>query len=562
MGADGLRVPGPAPHATPFEALAQRWLERNVSYGVLTTDTQGVIRSFNRWLERATGRNASDVIGLRLVEAFPEIEERNLWNFFEEALEGHTRVLSQRLHEYLLRVRTDVAGFSWMQQSVQIAPLADDSQFVGTIVVITDVTERVAREQKLREEIAARSKALEDEQHARAAAALASEELRERAEELETVLRSVPAAIWISSDAACTQIRSNPEGAKLLRSPVAANVSASGPPDLVRARPFREITPDGRPLASDELPLQVAARTGEDVKNAELSFLFDDGEVRHAFGNATALRGADGNVRGVVAAFIDVTDLRQTERERDELLARERSLREQAERAASLAEMFVAVVGHDLRNPLSAIYTGSSYLAETAQTDREKRVLQRVLRSVQRMTRMIDQILDLSRIRSGSGLAMKRAHCDLRLVAERCREEIAAGRPAIVDIETRGSSVGEFDADRLEQVLSNLIGNAVEHSPAGAHVQMNIDGSDPKLVSICVQNPSTIAKEDLCSLFEPFRRGRSGTSSGGIGLGLYITRAIVEAHGGTVDVSSSAEEGTRFCVRLPRSDPKDGASSP
>jgi PAS domain S-box-containing protein len=138
---------------------------------------------------------------------------------------------------------------------------------------------------------------------------------RERALELETVMRSVPAAIWITHDPQCHRIVGNPASYRILRMAEGTNSSATTPSGASPDRTFREYR-DGRPVAPDQLPLQVAAREGIDVENTELTFVFSDGSAKHVLGNAAPLRRADGTVRGAVAAFIDISEWKRSEQAR------------------------------------------------------------------------------------------------------------------------------------------------------------------------------------------------------------------------------------------------------
>jgi signal transduction histidine kinase len=142
---------------------------------------------------------------------------------------------------------------------------------------------------------------------------------------------------------------------------------------------------------------------------------------------------------------------------------------------------------------------------------------------------------------------------DLRDVVSRVVQELTStmGQDR-VRIDMDGDTHGRWDADRLAQVFSNLVANALEHSPEGAAVRVSVDASDGSRITVVVQNPGTIAPELLPELFEPFRKAGQQAKSRGLGLGLYITKQIVEAHGGTIDVSTSADAGTRFRVVLPR----------
>jgi len=117
-----------------------------------------------------------------------------------------------------------------------------------------------------------------------------------------------------------------------------------------------------------------------------------------------------------------------------------------------------------------------------------------------------------------------------------------------------GDANGHWDHDRLAQVLSNLVGNAIQHGDTGAPIIVRIDGTDAATVGLHVHNRGTIAPQHLPSLFDPFRRAAAKGSSPGLGLGLYITKLIATAHGGDVSVTSDDEKGTTFSVSLPRGD--------
>lgn len=169
------------------------------------------------------------------------------------------------------------------------------------------------------------------------------------------------------------------------------------------------------------------------------------------------------------------------------------------------------------------------------------------------MTRMIDQLLDLTRSRSDTGLRVTPAPLGLGTLARSIADELSLANPdRAVNLEVRGDAQGEWDADRLGQVLSNLMGNAIEHGAPAEAVRVCIDGRDPESVVIETHNAGSIGEEHLASLFDPFRRASTeASSSSGLGLGLYITKVIAQAHGGNVSVASGPE-GTTFRVELPR----------
>jgi signal transduction histidine kinase len=253
------------------------------------------------------------------------------------------------------------------------------------------------------------------------------------------------------------------------------------------------------------------------------------------------------------------------ERQREER-ARVRELNDLRE-AVRYRELFASILAHDLRNPLNTLLMGTQVLMESADAHGQQ-VLTRMQDSGARMARMIEQVLDLTRSRQGEGIALIRGAVCLGDLAASIVSELALAYPdAHLELQVEGDTLGEWDRDRLAQVLSNLIGNAIEHgaradgaradgartNPEPFHeVVVRVDGRDPAQVLLQTHNLGTIPAEALPSLFDPFKPARAGAKrTRGLGLGLFITRLIVTAHGGAISAASDAG-GTRFQVRLPR----------
>jgi signal transduction histidine kinase/PAS domain-containing protein len=228
--------------------------------------------------------------------------------------------------------------------------------------------------------------------------------------------------------------------------------------------------------------------------------------------------------------------------------------RRELARAVEYNEKFTAMLGHDLRNPLNAITTTAQLLERRAVTPDIARRAARIVRSAERMSRMIAQLLDLARVRAGGGLRVQTEQLDLAALCQLVIDELRQVYPgASIELTTTGALRGSWDGDRLAQVISNLAGNALEHGEPGAPVQVDIDGSDPERVSIRVENRGAISEDVLATLFEPFRGVHyRSQNTRGLGLGLYISREIVAAHGGRIEVQSSGDAGTRFDIVLPR----------
>jgi two-component system, sensor histidine kinase and response regulator len=232
-------------------------------------------------------------------------------------------------------------------------------------------------------------------------------------------------------------------------------------------------------------------------------------------------------------------------------------LRERTE-TLRLNEMFTAVLGHDLRNPLSAILTSADLLNRRSDDEAVRRTAARMLSSAKRMSRLIEDVLDLARARLAGGIPLKRGPTDLEGLVHRVVQEHQAAYPGRrIDVFRDGDLTGDWDADRLAQAASNLIGNALQHGDADAAIQVRLDGAAEDFVSLSVSNAGGISRDLLPHLFDPFRGAARQTGRGegraeGLGLGLFIVQQIVSAHQGRVDVDAARDTHTVFHVRVPR----------
>ncbi|HKT74721.1 MAG TPA: hybrid sensor histidine kinase/response regulator [Steroidobacteraceae bacterium] len=219
-----------------------------------------------------------------------------------------------------------------------------------------------------------------------------------------------------------------------------------------------------------------------------------------------------------------------------------------------LNEMFIAVLGHDLRNPLNAMLTSAHLLQESSPEDGTKDIAARIVSSGRRMTRMIEDLLDLARARLAGGIPLQREPVDLGTLVPRVLREHGATFPTKpIELDRVGDLTGSWDADRLAQVASNLVGNALQYGDDHHPVRVKLDGTADDLVVCSVVNAGSIPEEVLPSIFDPFRGGSMRTGrSDGLGLGLFIVRQIVQAHGGDVDVRTGDGNQTTFTVRIPR----------
>jgi len=219
------------------------------------------------------------------------------------------------------------------------------------------------------------------------------------------------------------------------------------------------------------------------------------------------------------------------------------------------------VLGHDLRNPLGAI-TASAFQLTRAESlgPRERQAVERIRRSGARMARLIDDILDFARSRLGGGIPVTRQRMNMAEVCKATLEELQVTYPERqLLFEVHGNTWGEWDPDRVAQVLSNLVFNALQHGREGVPVRTTVRDAGSEVLLEVHNEGEPIPEELMPRLFDPFKRrpedqrpheGKSGTRS--LGLGLHIVRQIALTHGGEVEVHSTAQEGTSFTVHWPR----------
>jgi signal transduction histidine kinase/DNA-binding response OmpR family regulator len=230
----------------------------------------------------------------------------------------------------------------------------------------------------------------------------------------------------------------------------------------------------------------------------------------------------------------------------------------EATKAVHLNELFAGVVGHDLRNPLAAIMAATQLLLARDEVGSGGPALQRILASTERMARMIDQLLDFTRVRAGGGIPSDPQPMDFAVVAHEVVGELQDAHPdSDIVFETKGTLAGTWDPDRLAQLVSNLVSNAIEHGRRDIPVLIEADGTRADVIMLRVSNAGAIPVEILPVVFEPFRgRQHKRDKKSGLGLGLYIAQQIALVHGGTIELVTSDLQRTTFAVTLPRTNKK------
>jgi len=281
----------------------------------------------------------------------------------------------------------------------------------------------------------------------------------------------------------------------------------------------------------------LSARAGEEAKVEGLEAGADDYLVK-PFGARELVARVEGAVKAAQA------------RRKMEALA------EELHQRADFEEQLIGIVSHDLRTPVSAILLGVIALLRGEElSDRQTKSVVRIQSSAERASRMIRDLLDFTQARLGGGIRIERRATDLHELTRDVLEEIEATHG---DRELRwsraGDGRGEWDPDRLGQVVQNLVTNALKYSPANTPVRIETHAEDGGVVLSVHNEGAPIPPERLGSIFQPLQRASGEVDKAGrsIGLGLYIVKQVVDAHGGRIGVESTAEAGTTFTVRLPR----------
>ncbi|MFP2907036.1 PAS domain-containing protein [Pyxidicoccus sp. 3LFB2] len=281
-----------------------------------------------------------------------------------------------------------------------------------------------------------------------------------------------------------------------------------------------------------------------------------DGVVRWLSAHGQAFFDARGQAVRFIGTVMDITERKRLDAQ---LLKRE----EELQRRADLEEKLIGIVSHDLRNPLNAIGFSTSLLQRRTDLDEAaRRGIDRIRNAAGRADRMIRDLLDFTQARLGGGIPVQRRPADLNELVRTVVEEVRLANPGRrIDVETEGSGAGEWDTDRLAQVVTNLLSNALRYGSETQPVRVETRAENGFVVLDVHNAGEPIRPEVLPILFQPMKRGAGvgQVTSRGLGLGLYIVDRIVHAHEGTIAVRSTAEEGTRFSIRLPRHAGRQGA---
>ncbi|HEU4536547.1 MAG TPA: ATP-binding protein, partial [Polyangiaceae bacterium] len=299
-----------------------------------------------------------------------------------------------------------------------------------------------------------------------------------------------------------------------------------------------------------------AVRTGQ-LHDVEYRVRRHDGVYRVTRARSAPVRDEAGRVREWVGVNVDVTEQKHAEAERDALLAREQQARAVAEDANRMKDEFLATVSHELRTPLNAILGWATLIGGgSLDAPARARALETIERNARAQARLIEDLLDLSRILHGK-FVLAVGPVELVRVVEAALDAVrpaaeAKGIRLQPVLDSHATIVG--DAERLQQIVWNLLSNAIKFTPRGGRVRVTLRRA-PSYVELSIADTGQgIEAAFLPHVFEPFRQAEGGTTrrSGGLGLGLSIVRSLVELHGGTVTaLSDGPGQGATFAVRLP-----------
>ncbi|MEP7340027.1 MAG: PAS domain S-box protein [Acidobacteriota bacterium] len=297
---------------------------------------------------------------------------------------------------------------------------------------------------------------------------------------------------------------------------------------------------------------------GERIEPYETLRVSKNGRQIDIFLTASPIRDRIGRIVGASKIARDISDRKQAEKERTELLAREQVARAQAEEASRLKDEFLATVSHELRTPLNAILGWSKMLRDgKLSSDVSAQALEAVVRNAKVQSQLIEDLLDVSRIISGK-LLMDADPVELALVIQSALDSVrpAADAKSITLQSTLDPDVGPVrgDANRLQQVVWNLLSNAIKFTPRGGRVRIAVARIQSHAEIVVSDSGQGIKREFLSHVFDRFRQADASSTRlhGGLGLGLAIVRHLVEMHGGSVAVESPGEDlGATFTVKLP-----------
>jgi phosphoserine phosphatase RsbU/P len=363
-------------------------------------------------------------------------------------------------------------------------------------------------------------------------------------------------AFALHDEAACALMQTSADGTFLRVNRTFCSWIGFGPDTLVGRRRFQDLLTMGGRIFHQTHWAPLLQMQGS-ISEVKLEVVHADGSpIPMVFNAIHRQEGRVVHLAGFVARDRDAyeRELIRSRKRLEVLVAESSRLHAEAKDRALFAEQMIGIVSHDLRNPMSTIRMGAHLLAESAPSANQERILIRIQRSTDRANRLIADLLDFTQARIGKGLAVAPEDIDLHKIMAETIDELRLAYPGrVLKHERSGEGICRGDANRLEQLVGNLVSNAVVYGTAGAAVTVTSIVA-PGSFTIAVHNeglPIPLAAQT--HLFQPMARGQNATNAGrSVGLGLFIVSEIAKAHGGKSLVESTLEGGTTFTVVVPR----------
>ncbi len=511
-------------------------VEGTKDYAIFMLDPRGHVLTWNAGAERIKGYQAEEIVGQHFSRFYP-LEDvqagKPEWELKEATARGKYEEEGWRLRK----------GGSRFWASVVITALhAENGALRGFSKVTRDVTERKRAEENARrllQEEAARSAAEAGAQEARRAA----QAERAQREQLRVTLESIGDAILVT----------DAQGRVTLLNPVAEALTGWSK-ENVSGRPLEEVfhIVNERTGQHAENPVQRVLREGVVVGLANHTILIaKDGSSRPIDDSAAPIKGEHGTITGVVLVFRDVTERRRSE----ELLRRQN---QELEAATRQKDEFLAMLAHELRNPLAPLRNALQIMKLAGDTPQAFGPMREMMeRQLIHLVRLVDDLLDVSRITRGK-IELRKELAPLSAIVQSAVEAsgplIEAGEHRLSVVLPPEAMYVEGDPTRLAQVVSNLLNNAAKYTPPKGQIRLTVERQDGAVVIRVQDTGIGIPAAMLSQIFEMFTQvdRSSDRSQGGLGIGLTLVKRLVEMHGGTVTAQSEGPgRGSAFTLHLP-----------
>jgi PAS domain S-box-containing protein len=481
---------------------------------------------------KTTGATREELLGRRLLDVFPH-DPNNPNNHSAKLLrESLLRVLQTRRADVLAfipyKIPRDRDGQMVLEERLWSAthtPILDDQGDVRYILQHTvDVTELTQLQRGLTAGVLRRAQLVQESKDSLEAELRHLRRLFEQAPGFVCVLRGPDHVFELVNSAYYQLIGHRPMIGKSVRRAL---------PEIEGQGYFEELDRvyvTGQPFIGRGMRMRLQRQPGDDLEDVFVDFVYQP------------ILDGDGKATGIFVQGNDITAQKLLEFEREERAAFERQL--------------IGIVSHDLRTPINAIGIASALLRQRGNLEpHQERVVGRIESSAERARRLIRDFLDFTQARSTGHIPIVPAPANIREIAHQVLDEVHLTYPArAATLEHEGEETGIWDADRVAQLIGNLLSNAFQHGTPESTVRLRTEGRGDEVLIEVHNHGASIAPEDQARLFLPFERGRDSVPSSerSVGLGLYIAKQIVDAHEGTISLHSTPEKGTTFSVRLPR----------